>query len=90
MFTDSGFTECIFDMAYKLSSPVYSYLYNYQNEFSYNKAFGSCKRPLGVTHGDELNSIFKMNILNPNDLNKKDLEVSQLIINIWYKFITSE
>jgi len=90
MFTDSCFTECVIDMAYKLSSPVYSYFYNYQNEFSYNKAFGSCDRPLGVTHGDELNSIFKMNSLNPNDLNEKDLEVSKLVINIWYKFVTSE
>ncbi|XP_060878026.1 esterase FE4-like [Metopolophium dirhodum] len=90
MFTDSCFTECVIDMAYKLSSPVYSYFYNYQNEFSYNKAFGSCERPLGVTHGDELNSIFKMNSLNPNDLNEKDLEVSKLVINIWYKFVTSD
>lgn len=90
MFTDSCFTECVIDMAYKLSSPVYGYFYNYQNEFSYNKVFGSCERPLGVTHGDELNSIFKMNSLNPNDLNEKDLEVSKLVINIWYKFIESE
>ncbi|XP_025194181.1 esterase E4-like isoform X1 [Melanaphis sacchari] len=90
MFTDSCFTEGILDMAYKLSSPVYSYFYNYQNEFSYNKLFGSCEKPLGVTHGDELNSIFKMNSLNPNDLNEKDLEVSKLIINVWYKFVISD
>jgi len=31
MFGDSAFTECVLDMAYKLSSPVYSYFYNYQN-----------------------------------------------------------
>ncbi|KAL4097005.1 hypothetical protein QTP88_021850 [Uroleucon formosanum] len=90
MFTDSCFAECIIDMAFKLSSPVYSYFYNYQNEFSYNKKFGSCETPLGVTHGDELNSIFKMNSLNPNDLNEKDLEVSKLVIDIWYKFVTSD
>jgi len=90
MFTDSVFAECILDMAYKLSSPVYSYFYNYQNEFSFNTVFGSCEKPLGVTHGDELNSIFKMNSLNPNDLNKKDFEVSKLIIDIWYKFVTSD
>lgn len=90
MFTESAFTKCIIDMIYKLSSPVYIYFYHYQNEFSHNKEFGSCEKPLGVTHGDELNSIFKLNDLNPNDLNEKDLEVSKLIINTWYKFVTSE
>lgn len=84
------FTHCVFDMSYKLSSPVYIYLYNYQNEFSYNKIYGPCKKPLGVTHGDELNSIFKLTSSIPNDLNKKDREISKLVINIWYKFATSE
>lgn len=90
MFTDLVFAGCVLDMAHKLSSPVYSYFYDYQNEFSNNKVFGSCEKPLGVTHGDELNSLFKMKSLNPNDLNKKDLEVSNLVINIWYKFVTTE
>lgn len=90
MFTDSAFAKCVNDMAYKLSSSVYSYFYHYQNEFSHNKEFGSCEKPLGVTHGDELNSIFKLNDLNPNDLNEKDLEVSKLIINTWYKFVSSD
>lgn len=90
MFTDSMFTKCIFDMAYRLSSPVYGYLYNYQNQFSHNKLYGSCDKSLGVTHGDELNSLFKMNDLNPTELNEEDLSVSKLMIDIWYKFITSE
>lgn len=90
MFTDSMFTKCVFEMAYRLSSPVYGYLYDYQNEFSYNQIFGSCDKPLGVTHGDELNSLFKMHVLNPTELNRKDLGVSKLMINVWYKFATSE
>lgn len=90
LFTDAFFSQCVFDMAYKLSSPVYSYLYNYQNEFSYNKVFGSCEVPLGVTHGDELNSLFKMSSHNANNLNENDLQVSKLTVNIWYKFISSK
>lgn len=90
MFTDTMFGECIVDMAYRLSSPVYSYYYNYQNEYSFNKAYGSCKKPLGVTHTDELNSLFKMPAFNPKDLNKKDLEVSRLSIDIWYNFASTK
>lgn len=95
MFSDSVFVECVLNVAYRLSSPVYSYFYNYQNEFSYNSIYKkahnlSIKRPLGVTHGDELTSLFKMTCLNPNNLNEKDLEVSKLMVNIWYKFATSE
>lgn len=90
LFTDSCFAQCVLNMAYRLSSPVYAYLYDYQNEFSYNRVFGACKKPLGVTHGDELNSLFKMSRLNPNELNANDLEVSRLAINIWYTFAASK
>lgn len=90
MFSDSNFYECIFSMAYQLSSPVYSYLYDYQNTFSFNTFYGDCKKPLGVAHGDELTSIFKIIHNNPNDLNEKDLEVSKLMVNIWFKFASSE
>ncbi|VVC41624.1 Carboxylesterase type B, conserved site,Carboxylesterase, type B,Alpha/Beta hydrolase fold [Cinara cedri] len=90
MFTDSIFTKCVFEMAYQLSSPVYGYIYNYQNEFSHNKIYGSCDKPLGVTHGDEMNSLFKMNDLNPIELNEEDLKVSKLMINIWYKFVSTD
>lgn len=89
MFTDSVFTQCIFDMAYQLSSPVYGYIYNYQNEFSHNRLYGSCEKSLGVTHGDEINSLFKMNSWNSNSLNEEDLKVSKLMINIWYNFVSS-
>lgn len=90
MFTDLGFSECVLDMAYQLSSPVYSYNFDYQNEFSFNTLFGHCKKPLGVTHGDELTSLFKMSHINPNDLNEKDLEVSKLMVNVWFKFASSK
>lgn len=90
MIGDLGINYCVVDFAHKLSSPVYGYVYDYQNEFSFNKLFGSCTKPLGVTHGDELTSLLKMSSINPNDLNAKDLEVSKLMVNIWYKFVSSE
>lgn len=90
MFTDAIFTHCIIDTAFTFSSPVYSYIYDYQNEFSFNKMFGSSEVPLGVTHGDELNSLFKMSSINSNELNEDDLQVSKLIVNIWYKFVSSK
>lgn len=90
MFTDAGFSHCIFDMACKLSSPVYSYIYDYQNSYSYNNVYDWHDKPLGVTHGDELNSLFKMQNLNPNGLSANDYEVSKLMVDIWYKFASSE
>lgn len=90
MLTDGRFAHGILDMAFKLSSPVYFYLYDYQNEFSFNTLYGKCNKNLGVTHGDELNSLFKLKKLNNRDLNEKDTNVSKLMVNIWSKFATSE
>lgn len=90
VFTDLCFTECVLDIAYQLSSPVYSYLFDYQNEFSFNTLLGPCKKSLGVTHGDELTSLFKMSHINPNNLNEQDLEVSKLMVDIWFKFASSK
>ncbi|XP_050443567.1 uncharacterized protein LOC126847405 [Adelges cooleyi] len=88
MFGDAIFNHCVMDMALRWSSPLYFYQYGYQNEFSYNTLYGSCGRPLGVTHGDELNSLFKGDALNPKDLNEQDTKVSRLMINIWTRFAT--
>lgn len=90
MISDGLFTYCIMDLFNKLSSPVYGYIYDYQNEFSFNTLFGSCEKQLGVTHADERNSLFSASILNPKGLNAKDLEVSKVMIDIWYKFASSE
>lgn len=90
MITDGRYLQGILDMALRLSSPVYFYLYDYQNEFSFNSLFGDCKKPLGVTHGDELTSLFKLDSINPNKLNTMDTKVSKLMVDIWSKFATSE
>lgn len=90
MFTDGSFSYGILDMAYKLLSPVYFYLYNYQNEFSFNSLYGKCNKKLGVTHGDELTSLFQLRLWNHKDLNEKDLNVSKLMVNIWSRFAASK
>lgn len=90
MVTDGRYLHGIFDMALRLSSPVYFYLFDYQNEFSYNSVFGKCNKNLGVTHGDELNSLFNMSSVNPKGLNTMDTRVSKLMVNIWSTFASSK
>lgn len=90
MITDGRYLHGIMDMAIKLSSPVYFYLYGYQNEFSFNDHFGKCNKKLGITHGDELTSLFKLDTINPKKLNEIDTKVSKLMVNIWTKFATSK
>lgn len=90
MITDGRYLHGILDMAVKLSSPVYFYLYDYQNEFSFNTVYGKCNIKLGTTHGDELNSLFKLNVINPRKLNTFDTNVSKVMIDIWTRFATSK
>lgn len=90
MITDGRYLHGILDMAFKLASPVYFYLYDYQNEFSFNTLYGKCNKKLGITHGDELTSLFKSDILNPRKLNLRDTKVSKLMVDIWTKFATEE
>lgn len=90
MITDGRYLDGILDMALKLSSPVYFYLYDYQNEFSFNTIFGKCNKKLGVTHSDELTSLFKMKVFNPKKLNAIDTKVSELMVNVWTRFASSK
>ncbi|XP_050539459.1 juvenile hormone esterase-like isoform X2 [Daktulosphaira vitifoliae] len=88
LFTDAIFTYAIMDLAHKWTSPAYVYLYNYQNEFSFNTRWGSCEIPLGVSHNDELTSLFNMGN-NAPDLNPADTAVSKIVIDIWTQFATT-
>lgn len=90
MVGESTFLTCTFDMALQLSSPVYFYLYDYQNEFSFNKLYGDCNKSLGVSHGDEMLNLFQMDEVIPQGLNEKDSEVSKLMVDIWVKFASSK
>lgn len=90
MIGDGTFLSCIMDMTMKLSPPVYLYLFDYQNEFSFNQLYGDCEKPLGVSHADELISLFPLKVIIPQGLNKKDTEVSKLMVNIWVKFASSK
>lgn len=85
---DGSFTQCIVDMARRLESPVYAYLYDYRNEISAdNKLSGSCKKYLGCGHGDELTRLFKS---GSRAENATDLEVSKLMVDVWCKFAVSK
>jgi len=77
-------------MAVKQSSSAYFYLYDYQNEFSFNKLYGQCEKPLGVSHGDEMLSLFPFKAIIPKGLNEKDEQVSKLMVDIWVKFASSK
>lgn len=90
MIGDGIFLNGAVNMAMKLFSPSYFYLFDYQNEFTFNKLFGRCEKPLGVSHCDELINLFPLKSLIPQGLNEKDVEVSKLLVNIWIKFASSK
>jgi len=91
MIGEGTFVTCALDMSIKLSSPVYFYLFDYKNnEFSFNQLYGDCKKPLGVSHADELISLFSLKELNPKGLSDKEIEMSKLMVNIWVKFASSK
>lgn len=90
MIGDGTFITATMDMATKLSSPSYVYLFDYQNEFTFNTFFGGCGKPLGVSHADEIISLFSIRALFPQGLNEKDVEISKLIVDIWVKFASSK
>jgi len=89
MISDVCIISCVLDIALKLSPHSYIYLFDYQNEFSFNKLFGQCRKPLGVSHCDELISLFPFKAINSQGLNEKDEEVSKVMIDIWVKFASS-
>lgn len=77
----------VIDLARNAMSPVYFYVYDYVNKNSLNSFFGPCKKHLGVTHGDEMTSLFDT-VGMP--LNEHDRNVSELMVDIWTNFATSE
>ncbi|XP_050531739.1 juvenile hormone esterase-like isoform X2 [Daktulosphaira vitifoliae] len=89
LFGDGSFLYCAIDMSEKLTSPVYFYLYDYSSEFTLNKFYGNCEKPLGVSHGDELIKLFNYKDLFGRDLNEENKEFSRFMINLWSNFATS-
>uniref|UniRef100_A0A2H8TEY6 Carboxylic ester hydrolase n=2 Tax=Melanaphis sacchari TaxID=742174 RepID=A0A2H8TEY6_9HEMI len=82
------FLQGVFDMATKLSSPVYYYIYNYTNAMSFNSNYGPCNTNLGVTHGDEMISLFYAD--GQAELKGEDLNVSKLMVDIWTSFAITD
>ncbi|XP_060877024.1 esterase FE4-like isoform X2 [Metopolophium dirhodum] len=80
----------VFQMATKLSQPVYYYIYDYLNNFSFNSLYGPypCSKKLGVTHADEVTNLFYT--AGRAVLQGKDLDVSNLMVNLWTRFATTD
>lgn len=90
MVGEGIFLSCTTNMALKLSSPVYFYLFDYVQNVSFNNLYGECQKPLGVSHGDEMISLFPLKMFIPEGLNENDSKVSKLMIDIWVKFASSK
>lgn len=90
MIGDGVFVVASVTMSTKLASPVYFYLFDYEHEFSFNKVYGECQKSLGVSHGDEMISLFPLKMLIPEGLNEKDSKISKLMVDIWVKFASSK
>jgi len=90
MIGDGIFLECAMSITKKLTSPVYFYMYDYQNKITFNSLYGQCKKPLGVSHGDEMISLFSFKDIFSQELNTNDLEVSKLMVDIWVKFASTQ
>ncbi|XP_008180697.1 esterase FE4 [Acyrthosiphon pisum] len=60
MISGGLFLHGIFKMAIELSRPVYYYIYDHLNYVSFNSVYGPYPFPkkLGVTHADEVTSLF--------------------------------
>lgn len=86
MITGGLFLKGILDMAHYVASPVHFYVYDYLNDYSMNAAYGPYPGNLGVSHGDELISLF--NTSKP--LADYDQKVSRLMVNIWTNFASTE
>jgi len=90
MISGGLFIHGIFKMAIKLSRPVYYYIYDHLNYVSFNSLYGPYPFPkkLGVTHADEVTSLFYT--AGRGDLKGEDLGVSNLMVDIWTNFATTE
>jgi len=86
MVSGGIFLPAVYDMATNLTSPVNYYVYDHRNEMSFNAFFGPYPYPneLGVTHGDEMVSLFYTK--GQQTLRGEDLKVSRLMVSLWTRF----
>lgn len=87
MFTGGIFLKGIIDMARNVMSPVHFYVYDYANAHSLNAFYGPCPKHLGVSHGDEIISLFDC---AGQRLNARDRNVSALMVDVWTNFASAE
>lgn len=84
MVTGGMFVNGIVDMASNVSAPVHFYVYDHSGMVSMNKIYGSCLQNLGVSHGDEIMSLFCAEGLVV--LFGEDLKVSKVMVDMWTSF----
>lgn len=87
MITGGVFLKGVIDMANHVMSPVHFYIYDYPNKRSLNTLYGPYPKYLGVTHGDEMISLFDF---IGKWSNGPDKNVSKLMVDIWTNFASSE
>ncbi|VVC41617.1 Carboxylesterase type B, conserved site,Carboxylesterase, type B,Carboxylesterase type B [Cinara cedri] len=87
MISGGAFLKGVIDMAQNIMSPARFYVYDYANKYSLNAFFGPCPKNLGVSHGDEMISLFDC---LGKKLNEPDTNVSKLLVNIWTYFASSD
>lgn len=88
MVTGGIFLPAIIDLATNITSPVHFYVYDYINEMTFNTMYGPCTKKLGVSHGDEMVSLFPME--GQETLKGDDLKVSRLMVDLWTRFARDE
>lgn len=87
MLTGGIFLKGTIDMARQVISPVHFYIYDHVNKHSFNTFYGPCPKHLGVSHGDEMISLFDC---IGKRLNAEDTNVSKFLVDIWTNFAISE
>lgn len=88
MFNEGYFFYGIIDVAMKLSSKTYFYVYDYVNEYSLSLPHSSLPYKLGTSHGDDLISLFVRVGIPP--LKGEDIKISKLLVKIWTRFASRE
>ncbi|VVC41619.1 Hypothetical protein CINCED_3A013561 [Cinara cedri] len=88
MISGGFFFQCSINMATSLTSPVRFYVYGHKNEFTFNTIFGPCNKSLGVSHCDDLISLFALPVAKK--LKEEDLKVSELMVNLWTRFASAK
>ncbi|KAK9501017.1 hypothetical protein O3M35_002153 [Rhynocoris fuscipes] len=87
MYGDAFFVYPMIDGIRKHKGPVYEYLFDYRGGFSIADIFlpGS-NVDLGVSHGDDMSTIFRMDAMFPIKPKPDDEKISRTMVRLWTNF----